>query len=54
MMTLDEKWDMLRDYGISEQTLNVVTGINGYSEKTLNDILYVATGYRNFEDLAEL
>lgn len=54
MMTLDEKWDMLREYGISEQTLKIVTGINGYSEETLKDILYVATGYREFEDLAEL
>lgn len=51
MMTLDEKWDMLREYGISEQTLKVVTSINGYSEETLKDILYVATGYREFEDL---
>lgn len=54
MMSLDEKWDMLKEYGISEQTLKVVTSINGYSEKTLEDILYVTTGYRNFEDLAEL
>lgn len=54
MMTLDEKWDMLREYGISEQTLKIVTSINGYTEETLKDVLYVATGYRNFEDLAEL
>lgn len=46
-----EMWDKLEDLGVSEQTLQIVTDINGYSEETLLDILYAYTGYRNFDQL---
>ena len=49
--TLNEMWDRLLSLGVCEQTLQIVTDINGYSEETLLDILYAATGYRNFEQL---
>lgn len=43
-------WEYLEDnVGVSDETLRVVTDINGYSEETLLDILYAVTGYRNFE-----
>lgn len=43
-------WDYLIGNGIaSEDTLQVVTSINGYSVDTLNDVLYATTGYRSLE-----
>jgi len=52
-MNKDEMWSRLEEIGVSEETLRVVTDINGYSEDTMLDILYVVTGYRNFEQLEE-
>lgn len=34
----DEAWEKLENAGISEQTLQIVTGINGATVETLNDI----------------
>lgn len=51
---MDEKtiiWDTLLNLGVSEQTLQIVTSINGYSVDTLNDVLYAHTGYRNIDQL---
>ena len=51
-MNKEQMWDYLKEnVGVSEQTFQVVTDINGYSEQTMLDILYVVTGYRNFEQL---
>lgn len=52
-MNKEQMWEVLSAYGVSEQTLQVVTDINGYSEETMLDILYSVTGYRNFEQLQE-
>ena len=38
---------------VSEETLNIVTSINGYSIETMNDVIYAATGYHNREQLEE-
>jgi len=46
-------WDFLLEQGISEQTLQIVTDINGYNEETLKDVLYAATGYRDFDQIDE-
>lgn len=43
-------WDLLIDMGVSEETLRVVTDINGYNYETLCDVLYVVFGYRDFEE----
>lgn len=44
-------WDYIIDQGIAtEETLQIVTCINGYSVETLNDVLEVVTGY-NYEQL---
>ena len=49
-MNKEQMWNYLEEVvGVSEQTLQVVTNINGYSEETMCDILYAVTGYRNFE-----
>lgn len=50
-MTVSDIWDKLLDLGVSEQTLSIVTDINGYSKETLLDVLYAHTGYRNFEQM---
>lgn len=50
-MTVSEVWDKLIDMGVLEQTLQIVTDINGYSKETLLDVLYAYSGYRNFEQM---
>lgn len=52
-MTVEDMWNELFDLGVSEQTLQIVTDINGYSKETMLDILYAHTGYRNFEQHKE-
>lgn len=39
--------------GVNEETINVVSKINGYNEKTMKDILYVVAGYEDFEQFEE-
>jgi hypothetical protein len=47
---IDQMWDWLLDMGIAtEEELQLVTDINGYSIETLNDVLYARTGYRDQE-----
>ena len=50
-LTINEMWDALLDLGVSEQTLQVVTDINGYNEQSMKDILYSVTGYKDFDQL---
>jgi hypothetical protein len=52
-MTINQMWDKLLEMGVSEQTLQIVTDINGYSEQTLLDVLYSYSGFRTFEQLEE-
>ena len=45
-------WDELVNLGIAtDEELKLVTCINGYTEETLNDILYARTGYRSIEQM---
>lgn len=47
-------WDYLINHGIaSEETLQIITSINGLKEETLNDVLFVVTGYRTIEQYEE-
>jgi hypothetical protein len=48
---MTKHWDRLLRLGVSEQTLKIVTSINGYNEQTLKDVLYAHTGYRSFKQL---
>lgn len=50
--TIDKIWDLLVDYNIAtENELQLVTNINGYSIETLLDVLYTRTGLRSIEQL---
>lgn len=52
MTDTSQVWDYLLENGIaSEETLRVVTSINGYNIETLNAILYAVTGYHDIEQL---
>lgn len=54
LMTETEMWDYLNDNcGVSEETLQVVTNLNGYRTDVLEDVLYVTTGYRTFDQHKE-
>ena len=50
-LTINEMWDSLLEIGVSEQTLQVVTDINGYNKQSMKDILYSVTGYNDFDQL---
>lgn len=53
-MDISTIWDTIIEYGIAtEEELELVTAINGYNEDTLNDVIYVRTGYRNIEQILE-
>lgn len=52
MYDIERIWDRLIELEIATQEeLELVTSINGYNEDSLNDIIYVRTGYRNIEQL---
>ena len=34
-LSINEMWDTLLEMGVSEQTLQVVTDINGYNEQSM-------------------
>lgn len=48
-MSIEQMWDALIEMGVSEETLQVVTYINGYNEKAMHDVLYVVFAERMFE-----
>lgn len=50
-MELNEMWDRLLEMGVSEETLQVVTDINGYNEQSMKDILYAKFGYNDFDQI---
>ena len=51
---VDEVWDLLIKYGVATQEeLELVTYINGYNIDTLNDVIYVRTGYQNIEQIQD-
>lgn len=49
-MDINDMWDALENMGVSEETLQVVTSINGYNKEAMYDILYVVFGERTFEE----
>lgn len=53
-MKLEKYYNYLIESGlVSDESLNLVTRINGCNENTLNDVLYVITGYRDLEQYTE-
>lgn len=54
MKTIKEQMNFLIENCIAtEEEVNIVIKINGYSEVTINDILYAKTGYRDIEQYLE-
>lgn len=50
-MNTEKMWDLLLENNIAtEDELQLVTSINGYNEEALTDILYVRTGYKDFDE----
>ena len=52
MMSLEEIYDKLIELDIAtENEIDLVCQINGWTIDTLNDILYARTGYKDIEDI---
>jgi len=53
-MKVNEYWDYLIENGIAtEEELQLITYINGYSVETLDAVLYARTGYRSVEQIED-
>ena len=54
-MNISTMWDIIvHEYGIAtEEELSLVTAIDGYNEDTLNNVIYVRTGYNDIYQLIE-
>jgi len=47
-------WDYLIETTIATQEeLELITAINGYTEESLNSVIYARTGYHDLEQLKE-
>jgi len=50
----EQAWDILTEqFNVSEETLRIVTSINGYSLETLESVLYAIAGFNDFEQIEE-
>lgn len=50
-MDVSKLWDYILFYELAtEDELKLITNINGYSEDTLNDVVYARAGYHTLED----
>ena len=53
-MKVMDMWLWLIDNGIAtDEELSLITGINGLTIETLNDVLFYRTGYRDREQMEE-
>ena len=53
-LTIEQAQDILiNQFGVSEETINVVTNINGYTMEQMENILYSVAGYNSFEQLED-
>lgn len=49
-----EMWDTLVDeYGVSEETMQIVTAINGYNTDTMEAVLYAVAGLNSFDQVED-
>ena len=54
MDKLNKIFDFIVECNIAtEEEIQLVTNINGWNEDSLNDIIYVRSGYRNMEQYKE-
>jgi len=50
----NEAWDYMVESGIAtEQELQLITDINGWSFETMESVLYARTAYRSFDQLED-
>ena len=49
--TIESAWNLLIEMGVTEETLQTVTDINGYNMEAMTDILYSRFGYNDFEEM---
>lgn len=50
----NELWDLIIDNKLAtNDELELISAINGWNIETLNDVLYVRTGYRDLEQFKE-
>ena len=53
-LTIEQAQEILIDqFGVSEETIKVVTNINGYTMEQMCNILYAVGGYNSFDQLEE-
>ena len=53
-MNLEEMFYYLVDTGVAtEDEIQLVCNINGWTEETMEEILYARTGYRSFKQVKE-
>ena len=51
---IEKLWDLLVNYELaSEESLKLVTCLNGYSLETMESVLYALTGYHSYEQYME-
>ena len=54
MINIEDVITFLEEEGVATwEEIDLVTKINGYNLETINDIIYVRTGYRDYEQLLE-
>ena len=52
MDKLNKIFDFIVEWNIAtEEEIQLVTKINGWNEESLNDIIYVKTGYRDMDSV---
>ena len=53
-LTIEQAQDILiNQFDVSEETIKVVTNINGYNMEQMCNILYAVAGYNSFEQLED-
>lgn len=53
-LTIEQAQEILiNQFGVSEETINVVIDINGYTMEQMENILYAVAGYNSFEQLED-
>ena len=53
-LSASDAYDILNEYvGITQETLDAIFGINGFTVETAQDILYWFTGWNDFKGYLE-
>lgn len=53
-LNVNQLWDLLLEQELfTEEELQLLTNINGYSVETLNDAIFARYGYRDYDQMME-